>query len=235
MQWLETLVAEAQEQLGDRERTALWTRGMSDEQIFAYKVGYLDKYLPVAEYPTHFLEWWADQPREDVFVFPMTNTLGHLRGLQLRSVDPALKGYTDYIADKEEPVLFGLAQAVPHIWTTETICLVEGVFDLCPLQRIHPFTVATLHAGVPRNFWRTLRRLVRHIWLFYDADATGRKVSFEILREHRDQFEVKIFDYPKVPYKNRQVKDLGELWEVWGDARLGVFLRERYQLNQMEI
>lgn len=224
MQWLETLVEEAQGFLGEREREALWTRGVSDEQIDRYQLGYLDRDLPTADYPPGFLKWWNKQPRDDVFILPLTNTLGHVRGLQLRHVDLERKGYTDYIADKEEPVLFGLAQAMPAVWETEKICLVEGVFDLLPLQRHIPPIVSTLHAGIPKNFWRILRRLVTQIDFAYDNDPQGIKVAFGTAREYAGAFRFNILQIPKVPFRDRYVKDPNELWGVWGDERLASYL-----------
>jgi len=225
MKWLESLVEEAQTNLSDREVEALWTRGVSGDQIEIYQLGYLDQRLPKGEYPEHFLNWWKKQSRDDVFVLPLTNTLGHVRGIQLRHVALERKGYTDYIADREEPVLFGLSQAMPFVWKSETICLVEGVFDLLPLQRHIPSIVSTLHAGIPGNFLRTLLRMARQIDLAYDGDFQGQKVAFDLAREHADRFRFRILRIPKVPFRGRHTKDPNELWEAWGDKRLGPYLQ----------
>lgn len=234
MDWLEALVQGAQAQLGSRELEELWSRGVSDLQIEQYRFGYLDQYLPEANYPNEFIEWWGSQDRSDVYVFPLTTTQGQVRGIQIRHVERSDKGYTDYIADREEPVLFGLGQAMPSIWSSETICLVEGVFDLCPVQRHIPYTVATLTAGVPGNLWRVLRRLVKRILLVYDDDATGLDKSFQIAREYGKSFKVDILKYPprKMFKRPSQKLDPSEIWEAWGDSRFGVFLRNRFNLNQ---
>lgn len=231
MRWLELLVEEACDQLEGKEREALWVRGVSDEQIEQYQIGYLNSSLPTADYPKHFLAWWHEQAKDGVFVYPLTTTLGHIRGIQLRCVDPDRKGYTDYIADKEEPVLFGLAQAMKSVWESESICLVEGVHDLFPIQRHFPGVVSTLHAGIPGNFRRTLRRLIRQLYIAYDKDSAGLKASFEIAKEYGGQFDVRILKYPKIPYRKRHVKDPCELWEVWGDKRLGVYLLDQLKPN----
>lgn len=240
MEWLEALVEGAHAQLGSRELEELWSRGVSDDQIELYKIGHLDQYLPEANYPNHFIEWWCSQDRHDVFVLPLTTTQGQIRGIQLRHVERSEKGYTDYIADREEPVLFGLGQAMQSVWESETICLVEGFFDLCPIQRHLPYTVATIHAGVPNNFWRVLRRLVTRIVLIYDNDEAGRDVSYKIAKEYRSAFKVDIFKYPHLSRKQftkksskEPVKDPSDIWEAWGDQRFGVFLGR--QFNNQEI
>jgi DNA primase len=236
MQWLEDLVEFAQFQLDEKVQEALWARGASEQQIEDYRIGYLNDQLPKADYPPGFLEWWGRQPRDDVFVFPLTNTLGHVRGIQLRHVDPGRKGYTDYLATKEEPICFGLAQAMPAVWNTGRVCLVEGNFDLFPIQRQAPYTISTLHAGLPTPLWRVLRRLVRQISLVYDMDSGGKNAAFQITSKYGKHVKVQTIKLPLVPYKNRgrAIKDPGELWEVWGDGPLGVYLRGQLDTYQME-
>lgn len=237
MTWLEDLTQFAHEQMNDRPMETLWGRGVSEGQIENYRLGYLDRYLPDADYPPGFLEWWEKQPRDDVFVFPLTNTLGQVRGLQLRHVDSARKGYTDYLSTKEEPVYFGLSQAMPGIWESGIVCLVEGAFDLFPIQRHLPFTVSTLHAGLPTPLWRVFRRLVRKIILAYDMDAGGWDAVRQITQKYREYVDVTALRLPSVAYKSkgRSVKDPGELWEVWGDDKLGVFLRKQLDPYHLEI
>ena len=237
MKWLETLVGEAQSQVSEREREVLWSRGATDEQIAAYRIGYLDQYLPVASYPKAFVEWWEDQPRDDVFVFPLTNTLGHLRGIQLRHVDEDRKGYTDFILDNEEPVIFGLAQAMPFVWKKGSICIVEGVFDLFPVQRHMPYVVATLHAGISKPLWRIIQRLVSgfdqhpQVYVAYDNDPTGRKVSYQVVKDYRDHFNIQILKYlQRIQYRGRDAKDPGEVWQALGDELFGVLLRKEFDL-----
>jgi DNA primase len=132
----------------------------------------------------------------------------------------------DFIEGKDEAVLFGLAQAIPHIWRTRSVFLVEGAFDLFPIQRHVPQVVATLTARVVDALVRVLRRLVRRIWLGYDMDETGRRGSDRFIKAHGDDFEdVSIIEYPKVKMiSGKLIKDPGDLWEAWGDTQLGAFL-----------
>ncbi len=227
MSYLGDVVSHAHGQIPDRVREVLWSRGVSDEQVDAFKIGWLPGRLPEVDAPEEFRVWWAGHQWRltDTFVFPLTNSLGEILGLQFRSVDEKRRGYLDFMGSKEEPVFFGLAQAMPSVWTTETVWLVEGVFDLCPLQRHVSNVVSTLHAGVSKQLWRLLRRLVRKINLAYDNDGTGIKVSYEIAREMGRHFEIKIVKFPKIPFRERFAKDPNEYWSVWGDAHLGGFLR----------
>jgi DNA primase len=195
---------------------------VTDEQADAYDLGYLDQKLPDLEYPEAFVEWSLRGSKlDDVFVLPLTNTLGNVRGLQFRHVEQGRRGYMDYIADKGEAVLFGLAQAMPHVWEAGEVYLVEGAFDLFPIQRIIPGTLATLTAHVSDPLLRVLRRLCSKIWLGYDMDPAGRRASHRFQKEHGRDFEVQIVSYPQVAMLDgRLAKDPGEIWEAWGDMRL---------------
>lgn len=222
--WLGELVARSHLQVDDRVREALWARGASDEQIDAFQIGYLNQTLPELSqpYPEHFLKWSrGGQKLVDGYVFPLTNLLGEVRGIQMRSVERGRQDYMDYFLDEGEPVYFGLGQAAPAIWEHEEILLVEGVFDFFPVQRVKPFTVSTLTAKVPEPFARSLKRLVRNVHLFYDDDRTGISGASNFEKEHGTAFSIRRVSYPRgVTLFGKRVKDPGDLWEAWGDDRL---------------
>jgi DNA primase len=221
MSWLDILVEFAQSQIDDRVREELWARGVSNEQIERFQIGYLNKDLPEG-LSEGFVEWSSRGSKlADVFVLPLTTATGTIAGIQFRAVDRARKGYMDYLVDHTQAVLFGLAQAMPAVWETETVWLVEGGFDLFPIQRVFPNTVSTLTARVPETFLRLMRRLVKRVNLVYDRDATGRRGSENFIRFHGEEFErVNDFLLPPVRNaKNELVKDPNELWEVWGDKK----------------
>jgi DNA primase len=237
MEWLEPLVRFAQEQLGDREREALWTRGVTDEQIELFRLGAINKKLPDLSYPKDFLEWcWQGRRLDDMFLLPLTNTLGQVKGLQFRHVDRDRRGYSDYIPFEDEPVLFGLAQAMPHVWQTESVWLVEGAFDLFPIQRVYPEIVATLTARLSGEFSKLLRRLVKEIWLGYDMDKAGRDARARILRTYGREFTVRDVAFPQpLRLNGEKTKDPSELWEAWGDSQFGVFLKRLKDPYHQEI
>lgn len=228
VEWLDALVSHAASRLDERVQEALFARGVSEEQMTVYQLGYLDRELPSLDYPQEFLEWSHHGKKlDDVLVLPLTNTLGVVRGLQFRHVERDRTGYMDWFATKEEPVLFGLGQAMPHVWATRSIYLVEGAFDHFPLQRHIPTIVATLTAHVGANFLRSLRRLVDEIWLGYDMDQAGRHACLAFTKAHGKEFtRVHTVTYPKVQIVGGHVvKDPGELWEAWGDSQVAQFVR----------
>jgi len=219
MTWMDDLVAYAASKVDERVRDALLGRGVSDSQAAAYGIGHLCDELP-DDVPDEFRAW-AKGKIGDVLLFPLTNSLGDIRGFQVRSVERGKSGYSDYMPDKREPCLFGLCQATKAMWETRSVFLVEGAFDLFPIQRAFPAVVATLTARAEPAFARLLKRLVDRVWVGYDMDAAGRRGCSGFARDHGRDLEVYIVSYPE-PNK---VKDPGDLWEAWGDSRLIPYVR----------
>ena len=224
--YLDTVVSYAQGLLGDFQRDALCGRGVSDAQIELFRIGYLNGNLPVLEDAAPFLKWAKTQDRlDDVFVLPLTNALGQILGVQFRHVNQDRKGYMTYIDGHGEPVLFGLGQAIDSIWRTGKIFLVEGGFDLFPIQRVLPYTVATLTARVTTSFARFLKRCVQQVYLGYDLDSTGQSASARIVKKMGRDFDIQVVVYPQARMADgKTAKDPGDIWEAWGDSRFREFL-----------
>jgi DNA primase len=226
--WVKVLVDYASNNLTDRERDLLMGRGVSRDQMALYQLGHLNRSLPDG-LPEHFTRW-ASEKIDDVYLFPLTNTMGAVRGFQLRHVDRSIPGYQDYFLDKSEACQFGLGQAIKAMWETRSVYLVEGTFDLFPIQRAMPAVVATLTAWCSPAMMRVLRRIVDRVYLGYDNDATGLKGHREFVERYGDEFEVYVVQYPKVP--GSKIKDPGDLWEAWGDTQLVPFIQA--VLNQSQ-
>lgn len=220
MSWMLGLVEFAASRVEERVRDALHARGVSDEQIARYRLGYLSGGLP-EDVPDDF-RGWARGKIDDVFLLPLTNTLGEVRGFQVRAIGGGQSRYQTYLPDKREPCLFGLGEAVLAMWETRSVFIVEGAFDVFPIQRAFPAVVATLTARTSAGFARVLRRLVNRVWVGYDEDIPGRRGCSEFVRDHGRDFEVYIVSYPKLD----TVKDPGDLWEAWGDSRLVPWIQE---------
>jgi DNA primase len=227
--WLDDFVTAASSQLDDRALEALYARGVTDKQIATYRMGYIDKALPALDYPPNFMSWsFHGEKLDDSFVLPLTNALGEVKGIQFRHVEQEKRGYTEFIAERGEAVLFGLGQAAPLIWTTRRILLVEGAFDLFPLQRYFPGIVATLTAHLLDALVRVLRRMdVGELWLAYDRDKTGRESTEKVTKTYSREFKIHTLSVPGdvKTVDGKTVKDPSGLWEAWGETRFGGFIR----------
>lgn len=232
--WAAEFVAWATDRLDERVRESLWERGASDDQIRLFSIGHVDGALPEGiEFPADFLKWSSNGSKlEDAYLFPLTNPLGEVQGFQFRSVDRAKKDYMDFFLDKTSPTFFGLGPAMPHIWETETIGVVEGAFDLFPVQRVAPYFISTITAKIGESLLRLMKRVVRRAFLFYDADKIGVRVTEAFISNEATSFqEVRSLIYPTgVTLLSGDIpKDPGELWEAWGDAKLEPYLRSQLE------
>jgi DNA primase len=230
MEWVDAFVSFSRGNLDERVLESLWTRGVSSDQVELFQIGYINKELPDIQIPAGFLKQFNQgENLEDSYVLPLTNTSGEILGLQFRPVNRSIKKYSDYFLTESEPVLFGLGQSMPYIWDTGSACIVEGGFDLFPVQRVIPFSFSTITSKVREDLLRWLTRLVRKLYLFYDADSSGIKASNDFLTEHGSRVElVRVLEYPRgVTLNGKPVKDPADLWEAWGDDKLGPYLLEQ--------
>jgi hypothetical protein len=216
--------------MGESEREAIWLRGVSDLQIEAFRIGYVGLSPPEGpSYPSNFAYWWKHHEEKvtDSFVLPLTNWVGEIRGLQFRPLDRNRKFYMDYFLDRTELTLFGLSQAAQSVWDTGEVVVVEGGFDLLPVQRAVPNVISTLTAKVSRQLVRSLKRLTKTVHMFYDNDEPGRDGTQKFIKYHAKDLEIRAWNYPTgvVMYGGKPVKDPGDLWETWGDDRLCRYIK----------
>lgn len=229
MSWFETLTEFAHQQLGEREREILWGRGVSDAQIDLYRLGCLSKRLPQEVLNVApFAEWSAQGTKlDEVFVLPLTNVLNEVKGFQFRYIDRARKNYMDYMVGAEEPVLFGLGPAMPHIWAKKSAWLVEGGFDLFPVQKVYPQIISVMTAGVSEHIIKLLRRFVDDVYIAFDNDSAGRRGSLAFVKEYGREFRTHDIEFPKVKMSSGDYsKDPSDVWETWGDIRMKDFLQQ---------
>jgi DNA primase len=227
--WIDDLVSVAHARLmvDRRAQAELYGRGVSDDQMRLFQVGCLGATLPpLPEDAEPFSKWHAGALGVDTFVFPLTTPRGVVQGLQLRA--RAHKVYQDYfLPGVTDPVLFGFPQAVQAMWATEAAWLVEGVFDCFPIQRHFPAVLPLLTDRVTPSVLRVLRRLVKRVWVGFDADSPGMRGAYTFKREHSRDFRVDVVVYPRIPLpgSSKLTKDPGDLWEVQGEEAIANLVR----------
>ncbi len=224
--FLDDLVDLAQSQVTEVEREALWARGVSNKQIDLYRIGFLHE-VPSWDFPERFSRV-VEKCIHDTLVFPLTNPLGEIQGVQFRPVDRNRKRFSEYYHDNSQLSLFGLGQAMPFLWDTRTAWLVEGVFDLFPIQREIPNTFATLTAAVSKQTLTFLKRVVDKLVFVYDNDQTGREGAASFERYHSNDFKsISIVKLPKISKgpEGGFTKDPGDLWETLGDLTMSDYVK----------
>src|SRR5579863_1837393 len=96
-------------------------RGVSEEQLKKYKIGYFEGDIPVREETQDFENFnrWAGYGKnlQKRLIFPSYNAHGFLRGIDTRKVD--VKDYTKFMLARAQvdAVFFGLnEEALSAIW-----------------------------------------------------------------------------------------------------------------------
>jgi DNA primase len=201
----------------------LMSRGVSKDQILSMNLGYIpdegwppfiDEKKATEQEKYYWNQSYKGSKLKGKLLFPMTNARGQIRGFQVRTPEKGVKDYWkfyDLHADVDA-LFFGTHLAIPHIWDTGKVLLVEGIFDIFPAQRSFPFVLCTGTANVSKLQITFLKRYVKHVMVMFDNDEFGDKFWREFSFEHKKQFE----RLTQVTYHG---KDPSDSWERLGEDR----------------
>jgi DNA primase len=137
-------------------------------------------------------------------MFPLRDGRGRVVGFGARRLPPAEDG-PKYLNSPEGPVwhkgdiLYGLDLAKRAIGQRDLAIVVEGYTDVLGLvQAGIPNVVASMGTSLTERQLRELRRLSRHVVLFFDADAAGADAALRGLQlAGREGLEVRIASLPE--------------------------------------
>lgn len=199
----------------------LISRGVTAEQIKSFNLGYIppDKWPPYIDpkeaspAEAHYLEKsYKGALLKGKLIFPQTNALGMITALQARTPDAGKKDYWKYYTQRAgvDAVFFGTSLAMPHIWETREVYLVEGIFDIFPTQRVFPNTLCAGTAHLDENQIKFLLRHVDDVHIMFDNDTQGRRFFDSFYHKHKRDFKY----IHQVGYAG---KDLAESWERLGE------------------
>ncbi len=167
-------------------RAYLKARGLSDETIKIFSIGYAlpyrDDFIKHLNAPLALLEKGCllkkgDNGYYDTFrnriIIPIQNLQGRVAGFGGRALDDTLP---KYLNTSETPVftkgkhLFGLNRAKGK----KTLIMVEGYFDAISLcQAGVSNAVATLGTAVTQDHLHLIRRFAEKVLLIFDPDSAG--------------------------------------------------------------
>lgn len=194
---------------GEKGRKYLAQRGISEEIIQHYRLGYaserwqgLVEYLLEQKAPlerawqlglvfpkkkredSNQKEGWYDAFRNRI-IFPIFDLQQRVVGFGGRLIGEGLPKYINSseseIYHKGE-ILYGLPEAKRYISEKDCVIIVEGYFDLLTL---HQFglknSVATLGTALTQNHLHLLKRYTKHIILLFDPDQAGTQAALRTL------------------------------------------------------
>jgi DNA primase len=202
-------------------------RGVSDKQIEDFKIGFFEGDIPVREENQEFNNFnrWARYGKQIQrrLIFPFYNSKGLLRGIETRKIDE--KNYLKFALERSsaDGVFFGLPHALPEIWKTKSVIIVEGIFDFFPIQRIFPNTICCMTAKVSPNQFKMLERYGKNIHVLFDSDKPGQQLAQVVVDRLKKQ-NVQLYSLPG--------HDIGDIWQKFGEDRFKQFLT--LAINQTE-
>lgn len=205
-----------------RPTSYLTKRGVTKKQIENFGLGYFSE----EEWPPYpkdlddpdvakYWDWSSKGSRlKDKLIFPLTDPMGTLMGIEIRTPSDEKKDYFKFYIDKAEayPIFFGVDLAIESIWEKQSVFLVEGLFDIFPLQRLYPNVICTGTAGVSPNQMTFLQRYVKTVNVAFDQDEYGDQFFNKFFRDHRNDFDV----INRIQYMGN---DLSESWSRLGEDR----------------
>ena len=184
---------------GKAARDYLRGRGISDESITKFRLGYAEtawdsliRHAREQEMPAKDLQEAGllvakeagghfDRFRHRV-IFPITDTQDRVVGFGARALDPQEKA--KYLNSPETPLfakgklLYGLSQAKNPIFQSEQVLVVEGYTDVIMAHQCgFDNAVATLGTALGHDHVRQIKRYAKRCTLVFDGDAAGQKAS----------------------------------------------------------
>ncbi len=186
---------------GSPAEAYLQKRGLKAETQAAFQLGYapaggeaLVRYLLRLGYEERSLVEWGLALRQEStgrlydrfrgrVIFPISDELGTVVALAGRIVEEA-SHEPKYHNSPETPfyrkseILYGLAQARPHLRKGEAALIVEGYMDVLSLHQAgFPQAVATCGTALTESHLKNLRRYTRELILLYDSDSAGQSAT----------------------------------------------------------
>jgi DNA primase len=204
----------------------LLSRGITRDEISSFGIRFFDEspYLvgPKNNDYKKFYAWSkAGSLLPGKLVFPFRNSQNELVGFEIRDQDdikPFKSRFWIKLANNEG-VFYGLDKALEEIWSSECVYLTEGVFDFHPLRRLYSNSLGVLTAHISANQLNFLRRYVKRVFTLLDNDKAGEGAFVKFQEKAEDLFEI-------IPIKFL-AKDLGELWENYGEEKFRSLIRQQ--------
>lgn len=158
-------------------------------------------------------------------VFPQRSPKGTLLGVEVRSMYEKWVGKYQLPAAAWNPIWIGMQRAMPRVWAGGDVWVVEGAFDLFPLEWGVPETDAILASGRARLSWSHVEYLRRYckgwVYMVYDNDEAGQQGMHGWTDKAGKwrQGALKSLERVKLrcmPIVYRGGKDPGEIWDAHG-------------------
>jgi DNA primase len=178
--WLEKIVTDAHDGIYASEaQSYLHSRGLTLEEMRMHQIGYVPPAGMIIAESSEDFSTWSQQFLHSCLVFPMHSMLGDVIGLQVRDIGDQshTRPYKQFYLHHRDlhPYFFGLPHALPHVYRTGYLIIVEGIFDYFAVRTVTPNVVAVMTSGVPVACKRFFNRFCGRVVALLDMDEPGRE------------------------------------------------------------
>jgi DNA primase len=161
----------------------LQSRGITEEEIKEYHIGASRVVVTPNDGSQDYENFQNETARgrkyENKVVFPIYDMIGRVVGLFGRSITAKEFKFILTAEAKFTGVLLGFYQALPYIYETGKVFVVEGPFDLMSFRKVYKNSVAALTAGLSDNQYSLLQFFAKTIITVFDSDAPGQRATEE--------------------------------------------------------
>lgn len=161
-------------------------RGVTEAEIVSHNIGYVGSSALIPECPPDFSSWSQNFLR-DCITFPIYSPTGEVIGTQIRilAAEHHTRPYKQYYCYHRDifPYFFGLQSALPHIYASGYVIIVEGIFDYFAVRKVTPNVLSVLTSGVPVACKRFFNRFCKRVVAMLDMDNPGREGADRLVRD----------------------------------------------------
>jgi DNA primase len=167
----------------------LVSREVTVEDINKYKIGY-SKVVTAPESTDPDVITFREKTSkgfkmQNKIIFPFRDMMGQVYGMGGRAIDK--KMFDIYATDraKYEGYMFGLYEALPYIYKTGKVIVVEGLFDLMAVQKVFPNSVAAVTSELSDSQYDVLTLFAETIIVMFDSDGPGQRGTESALKRKK--------------------------------------------------
>lgn len=184
----------------------LKSRKVDIKLIKKFDIGYLDDKIYFYDKSTYdkklFTYWlYKNNNLRKRIIFPLTNPLGEVLGMQARSIDK--KDYNIFLTSegKFTGAFFGIDKTIKNIFSSETVCITEGIFDCLSSSIVLGNCISSLTSNINKSQINQLKRFAKKfIFLFDPNDEAGIKGRDRVKKYFDDDF--KVYNNFNFPYED---------------------------------
>ena len=187
--FLENLINRAHNSIFNYEQALnyLHSRFVTDDEIKTFRIGFSRVISLVDDGSEDFKDcsnkFYKGRKLENKLIFPIQDMLGNPVGFITRALE--IKDYDLYLTKdgKDYGAMFGLFQALPHIYQTGRVFVLEGPFDLLAFRKVYANSVGMNTAELTDAQHEQLNFYAETIITVFDSDTPGKKATERAIKK----------------------------------------------------